>query len=107
MVQSSRSLEGHICRRTQANEFDHALGSGKLVSRLAACPDLGPSSASGHCRNALAATEQRNLEIGHEFCRDDSRKSRDLLSTRSLQLNRLDDSPQAGTGVRHPTIEFT
>src|SRR5271156_423479 len=78
MVQSRSRLERHVGSRTQADEFDHALRSRKLVGHFAARPDLGPSSALGYCRNVLAANRQRNLEISRELCRDDSRQPRDF-----------------------------
>src|SRR5258708_31968906 len=106
MVQSRGRLERYIGSRTQANEFDHALRSGKLVSRLAACPDFRSSPVVGHRRNAFGATGQRNFKIGRELCRDDHGEPLDLLGTRNLHLNRLDNSPSAGTGVSNSRIEF-
>src|SRR6266404_9065884 len=79
MMQSRSRLERHIGCRTQANEFDHVLGSRKLVGRLASRPNLGSPPAFGHRCNALAATGQLNFEISRELCRDDSGKPTDLL----------------------------
>jgi len=59
MMQSRSRLERHVGCRTQAYEFDHVLGSRKLVGRLAARPDLGSAPAVGNRCNALAATGQR------------------------------------------------
>src|SRR5208282_6112008 len=81
-------LERHIGRHTQANEFDHALGSGELVGRLAARPDLRSAPAACHRRNARAATGQRDFEIDRELCWDDSGQPLDLFGTRNLNLDR-------------------
>src|ERR1700686_4511015 len=106
MMQSRSRLERHIGRRTQANEFDHVLGSRKLVGRLATRPDLGSATAAGHLGNALGATGERKFEISREFCWDDSGQPLDLCGTSNLHLNRLDDSNSTGTGTRHSSIEF-
>src|SRR5260370_7346230 len=54
MVQSRGPLKRHTGGRTQTDEFDHALGSGKLVSLLPTGPDLpspSPSSPPPHALN--------------------------------------------------------
>src|SRR5260370_14632911 len=53
MMQSRSRLERPIACRTQANEFDHVLGSRKLVARLAVRPNLGSSPPAPHRRKAL------------------------------------------------------
>src|ERR1700687_6351405 len=62
MVETGSRLERHVGCRTQANEFDHALGSRKLVGRLASRPNLGSAPAPRHRRNALATTQRRYEE---------------------------------------------
>src|SRR6202011_249055 len=90
----------------QADEFDHVLGSRKLVGRLAARPNLGSAPTASHRRNALGATGQRKFEIRRELRGDNSGKPTDFLGTRHLHLNRLDDTSSTGTGTRQSSIEF-
>src|SRR5437660_5050471 len=106
MMHARSRLERHVGCRTQAYEFDHVLGSRKLVGRLAARPDLGSAPAVGNRCNALAATGHWNFEISRELRGDDSGQPLDLFGTTDPRLNRFDDSPSAGTGTRQSSIEF-